>query len=410
MKKLYWATLALVALMPVTAVLAQQAVGTRPEQFVVPAAPPPPNSTPTSYLPTTPGFQKLPQPPQTSTSLEASPLSARPSILAQLQSKDFDEPDPNQDIAIQPNCGNWLISLNWSTKVPSEARALVMELRNNPAYRLNAYSYAWGTEERKAEMKRIEEREKQQREMLAQLPALPPDTRFIVPVTKSHFEIQYTVLVGGYKDMESAHRAHDQIRKLKALDPNKVKLQSVFEFQMDTKGKAQGGEEKFINPFAKVMSVPNPAIPTKHGTDNSSDDIALLRKLNANEECSLFKCPKKFTLAVKSFPLPLTIQPAGGLSSVMQKQTKPTEGDPIGDKASVLAKMLRKHNLEAYVLHQKYSSIVTVGSYDSLDDPRMRRDQERLPQQMHDVLEKFAPTLANQIKLAELPAPWPVPN
>jgi hypothetical protein len=40
--------------------------------------------------------------------------------------------------------------------------------------------------------------------------------------------------------------------------------------------------------------------------------------------------------------------------------------------------MRKSFQLDAYVLHTRHSSIVTVGGFDSLSDPRMRSTQEML--------------------------------
>jgi len=398
----------------------------KPEPFTIPVAPPGQSPAPPAYLPTTPGFQKLPLPPQpaadvaggvsrsTATAFPQTTNSAdKTSFLSQLCKQDFDEPDPNQDIAVQPSCGNWMICVNWysGSEAPKEARAMVLELRSNPAYRLNAYVFTKGAEERKAELKRIEELKKLQREQLAKVPDLPPDTHILIPYVRSHFEMQCAVLVGGYKDMESARRALDQLRKLKPPDPSRVKIATEFVFKLDANGKAQDGEHVPINPFARALVVANPSLPPKPANAPSAEDLGLLKKLNAAEEYSLLNCPKKYTLAVKQFALPVLIQPSNSSTSVMDKQAMSGDTeDRAGVKAHVLAHMLRKDKLEAYVLHTKYSSFVTVGSYDSPNDPRLKRDQEWLPQYINKELEKVSPQLVESIKIMASPAVMEVPN
>jgi hypothetical protein len=47
--------------------------------------------------------------------------------------------------------------------------------------------------------------------------------------------------------------------------------------------------------------------------------------------------------------------------------------DYAATNANTLADNLRKHmKLDAYVLHTRYASIVTIGGYDSVEDPNLR--------------------------------------
>jgi hypothetical protein len=239
---------------------------------------------------------------------------------------------------------------------------------------------------------------------------LPPDTRISIPIVRSNLEIHCAVLVGGYKDQESAKRAIDSLKKLKPPDPTKVKMDMQYVVKVDDNGKAERKDVP-INPFAFALPVPNPSLPARAANGPSAEDLALLKQLNASEEFSLLKSPKKYTLVVKQFSVPMSIRPMNDSKSVMDKLAKsPDNTDTASRKAWVLAALLRKENLEAYVLHTKYISFVTVGSYDRPDDPRVQRDQERLPQIMAKALEKISPQLVQEIKLIDRPALMVVPN
>ena len=128
------------------------------------------------------------------------------SFLSKYQSQDVDVPDINKDVAVQPSCGNFMICvISYSgNDAPQMARAMVAELRG-PKYKLNAFVFTKGATERQAELKRIEEAKEYQRQQLAKIPDLPPDTKVSIPVMRSHFEIQCAVLVGGYSDVQSTN-------------------------------------------------------------------------------------------------------------------------------------------------------------------------------------------------------------
>jgi hypothetical protein len=69
-----------------------------------------------------------------------------------------------------------------------------------------------------------------------------------------------------------------------------------------------------------------------------------------------------------------------------------------GDKAHRLAKALRMKGYEAYEFHDRYASIVTVGSFNSVGTPRPDGRTEINPQ-IHEIMKRFgaeAQTLPGQ--------------
>jgi hypothetical protein len=401
------------AALPLAGAGQAQQSSAKPETFTIPVAQPGQNAAPPAYLPLLPGVQQMPPPPQAAGAFGQTNVNVtKTSFLSQFRDQDIDEPDLNQDIAVKPDCGNWMICVNTYTgpDASKEARAMALELRNNPQYKLKAYVFTKGAEERKAELRRIAKAKEDQLQLLAKIPDLPPDTRTYVPFVRSNLEIQCAVLVGGYTDQDSAKRAIESLKRLKPPDPNKVKMDTQYVVKVDDNGKAERKDVP-INPFAFALPVLNPSMPPRVANGSSAEDLALLKQLNASEQFSLLKAPKRYTLVVKQFAVPMTIQPMNGSKSVMDKIAKPPDNtDRASCKAQVLAALLRKEKLDAYVLHTKYISFVTVGSYDSPDDPRVQRDQERLPQIMTKALEKVSPQLVEEIKLLGRPALMLVPN
>ncbi len=76
------------------------------------------------------------------------------------------------------------------------------------------------------------------------------------------------------------------------------------------------------------------------------------------------------------------------MENVFGEKSGPRRDSSAG-AATSLTEWLRKGNIEAYVLHTKYTSIVSVGSFDSKDDPRMRSTA-----QMHRIASVAADRLA----------------
>ena len=108
--------------------------------------------------------------------------------------------------------------------------------------------------------------------------------------------------------------------------------------------------------------------------------MAVLRKLNANMPYDLFKCPKPFTLAVKEFQLGTIVQtnPATGMENFGFGVRSNERVDGAEVSAHSLAALLTKARLKAYVLHTKFSSIVTVGEFESINDPELSSMQTLL--------------------------------
>src|SRR5271155_5331915 len=89
------------ALPPAGAGQAPQSSG-KPESFTIPVAQPGQNAAPPAYLPLLPGSQQMPPPPQAATAFgQPTVNTTKTSFLSKLQNQDFDQPDPNQDIAVR---------------------------------------------------------------------------------------------------------------------------------------------------------------------------------------------------------------------------------------------------------------------------------------------------------------------
>jgi hypothetical protein len=68
-------------------------------------------------------------------------------------------------------------------------------------------------------------------------------------------------------------------------------------------------------------------------------------------------------------------------------------------QAEEIARVLRELKFDAYVLHTRFSSVVTVGGFENKEDPQMAQLQRKLGGA------KFGP-----IELFVRPLPMPVPH
>jgi hypothetical protein len=326
-----------------------------------------------------------------------------PDFLKKMQTPDgrpaFDNADLVKEFLVTPQAGAWMICLaSYSgPEAAKMARDFVLVLRDpKGSYKMNAYVFNRGAEERKKEQQRVEQVKQQALEKY-KLMGMEPPPRMRVPRIRS-IEDQYAVLVGSFKDMPSARRQLDGVRKLPLPDPAKVKMDSAYIIDP----KSNKGESAWINPFLSAFVVPNPTAPPPAAGNNIAWD-PFLRDLNANESYSLLKSPRAITLLVKQYQGAALVQPQtsaggsiGGKIGTGKDATVGATLDRAGQSAHNLAEEMRrklgldKMGLEPYVLHTRYYSMVTVGSFEEKDTERIHRAQEtwaRMVAQMNPQLQ-----------------------
>lgn len=311
-----------------------------------------------------------------------------------------DAPDINQDIQVTPSAGAWMIFIISypGANGPQHARNMVSELRSR---RVPAYVFSYGAEERKKEFDRVRKILQEQQEFFRK-EGLSPEQG--VRVRYQNIEVQHAVLVGGYADADSAKRALDGVRNWTPPDPTKVALETQFYKESDAKGGR--AEAKYVNPFKRAFVVRNPTVKPEVAKDDKKLDIKMLRAMNADESFSLLKCPKAFTLAVKEFQTPFMMNDRDTSATVWDKLGVTSKADRVDGaalSAHNLVDSLRKRSLEAYVLHSKFSSVVTVGSFDSPDDPALKSMQDLLAT-------RFSQPPFSLVQFFHRPVPMPVPQ
>ncbi len=273
------------------------------------------------------------------------------------------EADPTKDYTITPEAGPWMICATSyvGPEASQLAHELVLEIRSR--FNLPAYVVNRGEEERK------KQREEYQR-LLDKHPGVT------LPFRHTRVEDQCAVLIGGYKDMDAASKALKSVKKLQP--PSNTRLMPILtEVGPDQSSKEEGRavvKGGYVNPFPTSFVVHNPTIPVEKPSNTIKAD-PFLRRINAPESLSLLKCRKPWTLAIATYQGVQAIQAdkpeAAGFWENLWKSSSGETLEASGHNAHNFADALRKGNFEAYVLHVRWGSVVTVGSFESLDDPRM---------------------------------------
>ncbi len=310
--------------------------------------------------------------------------------------------DINKDITITSAVGPWTI-LVMSYTTPREnpaldaakmAREFVTEWNTNRAYakfKLKAYVFNYGADEKQKEYERVQKLKQEQVEALNKLgldgKAMP------IRIHTVRIDEHTAVLLGGFSDAKSAMEVCQELRKIE-LKPDfvkRVKVDCRFAgaFEPEKKGQAltaQAQVVEYINPFTKAMPVRNPAAPTQQaGGAASAEEMKLLRGINSKEPFSLLNTKRPFTLAVKQFNTQFKattdIKDAESFLKQMISASSKKNGDWqdfANQNAHNLADALRRVKLDAYVLHCKCCSYVTIGSYNTPQEPELVQMQRFL--------------------------------
>ncbi len=283
---------------------------------------------------------------------------------------------------ITPAAGPFAICAAGFTGEDAGARAHDLAVAVRQTYKLPAYTFFVNRKERQERQAKINE--------IRQL--TPEVDRRKIRGTR--VENEYAVLIGGYQDFDAASKGVKELKKRVQADIASDNitvgwLRFVTTVSVGGKvgpdGKEVPGEKRLDHPLMHAFATRNPTVPMdKAAVDNKPDPF--LKKLNEDEQYSLLKCRKPWTLAIKEFQGPATL--AGSQSDSSTFLEKLGVGKSSRDvltasalQAHEVAKVLRDYpqlKLEAYVLHTRHSSVVCVGGYDSIDDPKLQQMQREL--------------------------------
>ena len=188
------------------------------------------------------------------------------------------------------------------------------------------------------------------------------------------------VLAGNYESAEDevAQKTLDYIKRfhpefLRQEDPAVRNVQG----QSPIKKLVNGGILRLTpgqpGPLGGAFLTINPLITPEEAQRSRKDP--LLVKLNSGNEFSLANNPGRYTVVVATFTgKSLTTTANGDFQNLAAKFDVETGNslDGAAEDAWKMTQLLRRHNREAWVWHDRYHSIVTVGSFDNPNDPRIR--------------------------------------
>ncbi len=259
-----------------------------------------------------------------------------------------------------------------------------------------------------------------QKSRLKGMEFLEPDN--MIRYKTFNYRDQVAVLIGGFQTEEEAVKGLGVVKKWPA--PTDVRLLDGGAISRPDSNGKRTIEKTFLNPFPQAMVVANPAIPREEETKPQGIDPFIV-KLNEGRPFSLLKATKSWTLGVKSFSAPVAVQSAEEESSLMRRMGLGKGADVLNagaEQAEALAKSIREMrgeppdhaplNLEAFVLHTRTGSFVTVGQYDGPNDPQLLQDRRMLMSLEFDAYKDPAKTqyIGKQKLFRDNILPVPIPK
>jgi hypothetical protein len=189
------------------------------------------------------------------------------------------------------------------------------------------------------------------------------------------------VLVGDYRGIDDPD-GQKNLAMLKQAQPECLKApdakQSGTSFAELRRMSQQmfAGTTKGGGPLASAFMTTNPLLPKEYFAPKAGIDKFVV-DLNKGNDYSLLDCKGRYSVKIATFTGKVVIDQRKIHEIEHGKDIIPRDKvddvDPLvfaAKKAHALAEDLRKKGVEAYEFHDRYSSIVTIGSFNTVGSPR----------------------------------------
>ncbi len=295
------------------------------------------------------------------------------------------EADPEQSYSIDEDNGPWMVmACSFSGEgAKKQARELVLELRKR--YKLPAYTYHARFDLGEAQGRGVDKF------------GNPLKWQYRKHGDEGRPEIEeVAVLVGNFTAAED-HAAQATLQKIKYARPKCLEIkdgkatnQTLTGWRMIQRQVYEliGNEKKRKGPMGHAFVTTNPLLPPDYFVPKGIDPAVVA--LNEGVPYSLLDCPGKYTVQVATFKGRVVLKQ----NEIRQIESGKAELDgklvEAAKKADQLTRALRIKGYEAYQFHDRYASIVTVGSFNSVGTPRTDGRIEINPK-IHRIIEIFGP-------------------
>lgn len=287
--------------------------------------------------------------------------------------------DPSKTYEIEENHGPWMIMAASfvGPTADQQAQELVLELRQR--FRLEAFTFRHTYDFTKPTEGRGYDRY--------------GGTRRMRYMTNSKFD-EIAVLVGHFQSVEDPQlektlsllkhakpESLDATKKGGSTSQRLVGLRSLYTMI------SNNPDEKTKGPMGSAFVTRNPLLPKEFFVAKGIDPLVV--DMNKDLAHSLLRCPGKYTVRVASFRGVDTMKPAE-FERLTTQPRKMAKIDEAAVKASRLCAALREKGIEAYEFHDRTESIVTIGSFDDVGQPRPDGKTEINPA-VHKIMQDYGP-------------------
>lgn len=145
--------------------------------------------------------------------------------------------------------------------------------------------------------------------------------------------------------------------------------------------------ERAKGPMGAAFVTRNPLLPKELFVAQGIDPFVV--EMNKDLPHSLLKCPARYTVRIASFRGVDTMKPAE-FERLTTQPRKLAKIDEAALKASRLCASLREQGVEAYEFHDRTESIVTIGSFNEVGQPRPDGKIEINPA-VHKIMQDYGP-------------------
>ncbi len=298
--------------------------------------------------------------------------------------------DPKKTYPLTEANGPWMVmACSFSGEgAEKQAQELVYELRKK--YKLPAYSYQGHFDPGEAQGRGVDEFGKPRKWKYMKYKDSKDKEKARHPDL-----MEVAVLVGDYQSAEDAD-AQKTLQKIWYASPECLDIKDGRPTHQDLTGwrmiqkhvaEAMGAEKKQKGSMGHAFITTNPALPPEYFVPKNGIDPLVLQ-MNKDAEFSLLDCPGKFTVQVATFKGQVIIKQDEIKEIEKGNKEMKSELAEAAEKAHHLAKALRMKGYEAYEFHDRYASIVTVGSFNSTGTPRPDGRIEINPE-IHKIMKTF---------------------
>lgn len=269
--------------------------------------------------------------------------------------------DPNQEYPLSDQSGPWLVTAATfaGEGAQQQAQDLVIELRKR--YKLASYTHEMhfdftgsvqgrGIDSTGEPLKMQYRRKKEFSEIAVLVGDFP---------TIDHPDLQRT--------LKKIKTAQPEVLSPKEGKPSYQQLGGYRngEFSVVVDGRVVD-QRKAPGPMAHAFVTRNPLLPAEYFVAKGVDKLVV--EMNKHVTHSLLDCAGKYSVKVATFTGNVTIKPEDIRKIESGEKTNSRLAQAAID-AHLLTEALRAKGYEAYEFHDRYSSIVTVGSFDAIGTP-----------------------------------------